>query len=134
MPSFAEIIGYINIIGLLILGFLQLRQTSKTQATDARVKLANEKEIEDRITEAVLHRAEAQLKAYKEENDTLRNENTKLRNEHADAMRMMRAIRMITIKLVKRMEAAGIDPELTQEERDALYDTGKLTEFAKRQQ
>lgn len=133
MPSIAELIGYINIIGLLILGFLQLRQTSKTQATDARVKLANEKEIEDRITEAVLHRAEAQLKAYKEENDALRGENEKLRNEHADAMRMMRAIRMITIKLVKRMEAANIDPELTQEERDALYDTGKLTEFAKRQ-
>ena len=132
--SVSEIVGYINILGLLFLAFLNFRNTAQAHKTEARLKLANEKEIEDRITEAVLHRAEAQLKAYKEENDTLRNENTKLRNEHADAMRMMRAIRMITIKLVKKMEENGIDPDLTQEERDALYDTGKLTEFAKRQQ
>lgn len=135
--------GIVGTIGAVIASILAIMQTveavkkNKADKDIARVGAgkvdAERQDLEDRITERVLQRAEAELAKLKNENDKLRGENDAVRAENADAMRMMRAIRMITIKLVKKMEAAGIDPELTQEERDALYDTGKLTEFAKRQ-
>lgn len=97
-----------------------------------KVKRENEKtdaerqEVEDRITANVLARAEEQLKKYHDENEQLRAAN-------AEAMKMLRAMRMLTVKLVRKMEQAGIDPELTDEEREALYDTDKLARYAKRQ-
>lgn len=109
-----------------ILGFLGgVIGTVITTRSMKGVRRAEEKEIEQRITTAVLERAEEQLRAYREENERLKSENETYLN-------MIRVIRRLIVKLVEKMKSAGIDPELTDEEHAALYDTGKLAEYAKR--
>ena len=128
----SEVISVVALVSTFILGILQWRSSvrehaskEKTDAASALKTNTEREDLEDRITERVLQRAEAELTKLKEENE-------KLRNENAENMRMMRAIRVLTIRLVRKIEQAGIDPDLTDEERDALYDTGKLKQYSKR--
>lgn len=131
--NYETIASTIAILITSILAVLQAIETVKKNRTDketARIGAgktdAERQDLEDRITERVLLRAEAEMAKLKSDND-------KLRSENADLLKMMRAMRMLTVKLVRKMDAAGIDPELTDEEREALYDTGKLSNFARRQ-
>jgi uncharacterized membrane protein (DUF106 family) len=93
---------------------------------------AERQDLEDRITERVLLRAEAEMAKLKQANDELRTENEQLRRDNAEQLKMMRVIRVITIRLVNKMEKAGIESDLTEEERDALYDTGKLKQYSRK--
>lgn len=87
-----------------------------------RKTVAEAEDIENRITEAVLARAEKDMAKYKAENEELRQERDVYK-------RMFLALRSINIKLIATMKKAGIDPELTEEEMAAIEDTGKLRKF-----
>ena len=128
----SEVISVIALVSTFILGILQWRSSAREQASKEKttassiLKTNTEREdLEDRITERVLQRAEAEI-------NKLREENEKLRADNADQLRMMRAIRVLTIRLVRKMEEAGIEPDLTDEEREALFDTSKLKQYSKK--
>lgn len=82
-------------------------------------------DIEERITKAVLLRAEEQLAKYELENK-------KLHDENVEVKRTYRVLRMLVARLVYKMEQAGIDPELSDDERTALQDTDKLSRYTRK--
>lgn len=84
------------------------------------------KDIEERITKAVLDRAEEQLKSYKAENDSLKEE-TKKKDDLINQLRLkVEMLRGVMQKMYERMKREGIDPDLTDVEANLLFDTDKL--------
>lgn len=126
--NYETIASTLSIIIASVLAVLQTIEAIKknksenvvSQATADKI-LAERQELEERITEKVLQRAEAELNKLRMENEKLHNDNIRLLMENNRLRKMMRELQLLLAKLVSRMESASIDPELTEEERRIVF-------------